>query len=44
MNQLGVPLVIWAEYIHQWLQEVIQEKEPDATNWKKVVTIVQAEF
>ena len=44
MNQLGGPLVIWAEYIHQWLQEVIRDKEPDATNWKKVVTIVQADF
>ena len=33
-----------AEYLRQWLIAVMQDNLPDATNWLKVVAIVQAAF
>ena len=44
LNRLGGPLGMRVEYICQWLREAIREKYPDATNWEKVVAIVQAAF
>ena len=32
------------EHLHQWLHEAKQYDAPDATNWKKVVSVVQASF
>ena len=43
-NCLVEPLGVRAENLHQWLQEATQEKDLDATNWEKVVVLVQAEF
>ena len=33
-----------AENLRKWLREAMREKEPDSTNWDKVVTLVQVEF
>ena len=44
LNHSGVPLVMRAENLRKWLREAMREKEPDSTNWDKVVTLVQVEF
>ena len=44
LNRLGVPSVMRAEHLCQWLHEATQEEYPDTTNWKNVVAIVQVEF
>ena len=33
-----------AEHLHQWLIDDTRNDRPDATNWQKVVAIVQAAF
>ena len=33
-----------AEHLRQWLHEATREKEPDTTNWQKVVAIVKSEL
>ena len=33
-----------AEHLCQWLREGTREKDPDGTQWLKVVAIVQTEF
>ena len=44
LNRSGGPLGIRAEHLHQWLHEETWDKAPDATNWQKVVSIVQEAF
>ena len=33
-----------AENLHQWLIAATRDDDPDATNWLKVVTIMQAAY
>ena len=33
-----------AEHLHQWLIAATRDDAPDATNWLKVITIVQAAY
>ena len=35
---------MWVEHLRQWLHKATRDKAPDATNWKKVVNIVQSVF
>ena len=35
---------MWAEQIRQWLHKETRDKMPDASNWQKVVTIMQEEL
>ena len=43
LNRSRGPLEMRAEHLCQRLREAMQEEEPDATHWLKVVAIVQAE-
>ena len=42
LNPLGRPSGMRAEHLRQWLIAETQDDSPDATNWLKVVAIVQA--
>ena len=44
LNSSGGPSVIRVEHLRHWLHEATRDNTPDSTNWKKVVSIVQAEF
>ena len=44
LNRLGGPLEMQAEHLHQWLIGATWDDTTDATNWQKVVAIVQAAF
>ena len=44
LNRSRGPSVIRAEHLRQWLIAATRDNTPDATNWQKIVTIVQAEF
>ena len=35
---------MWAEHLCKWLGETTWEEAPDATNWQRVVAIMQADF
>ena len=44
LNLSVSPSVMRAEHLQHWLHEATRYNTPDSTNWKKVVSIVQAEF
>ena len=44
LNRSGGPSVMRAEHLRQWLIDETRDNSPDATNWMKVVAIVQAAF
>ena len=44
LNRMGSPPRMQAKHLRQWLIAVTRDKSPDATNWMKVVAIVQAAF
>ena len=43
-NGSGSPYGMQAEHLRRWLAEVQDEENPDATNWMKLVDMVQTEF
>ena len=44
LNSLGILLGMKAEHLRQCLIAATWDNTPDATNWLKVVSIVQSEF
>ena len=44
LNRSGGPSGMRAEHLRQWMIAATRDASPDATNWLKVVAIVQAEF
>ena len=44
LNRSGCPSEMQAEHLRQWLIAATQDNLPDATNFLKVVSIVQAVF
>ena len=44
LNRSGSPSGMRAEHLYQWWIAAKQDDSPDATNWLKVVAIVQAVY
>ena len=44
LNRSGSPSVMCVEHLCQWLISATRNDSPDATNWLKVVGVVQADF
>ena len=44
LNRSVGPSIMQSEHLHQWLIAATFDDSTDATNWLKVVSIVQAAF
>ena len=44
LNCQDGPSGMQAEHLRQWLIDMTRDDSPDATNWMKVVVIVQTSF
>ena len=44
LNRSGGPSGMRAEHLRQWLIAITRDDAPDATNWLKVVAIMQAAY